>query len=446
MVPTTRATWLRSDRFLARSVARPVSQFLHIEASSGILLVGAAIVALIWANSPWAASYRDLWATELSIDVGGHVISEDLRHWINDGLMAIFFFVLGLEIKEELTNGQLASARNAAVPAAGALGGMLLPAVLYLALNFGGAGADGWGIPMATDVAFALGVLALLGRRVPSELKVLLLALAIVDDVGAIVVIAAFYSDGLAWRWFAVAAGGLLLVALLKRARVRYLPVYIALGLGVWVAMLESGVHATIAGVALGLLAPARPFLPEVDADRIAGELSQDRDVTAAEVRSISFRLRESIPVTEHLENLLHPWTSYLIVPLFALANAGVELSADSLRDAATAPITLGVVFGLVVGKLVGVAGAIALVVRYGGGRLPAGVTSRHILGMAGIAGIGFTVSLFIAALAFERPAFVDQAKIGVLAASVLAALVGSVILLGGHDHPGDDEPSPTTE
>jgi NhaA family Na+:H+ antiporter len=431
MAPTTRATWLRSDRFLARSVARPVHRFLHIEASSGILLVGAAVAALVWANSPWAASYRDLWTTQVTIDVGGHVISEDLRHWINDGLMAIFFFVLGLEIKQELTNGQLASVRNAAVPAAGAIGGMLLPAVLYLAFNLGGAGVDGWGIPMATDVAFALGVLALLGSRVPAELKVLLLALAIVDDVGAIVVIAAFYSDGLEWRWFALAAAGLVLVALVKRARVRYLPVYLALGAAVWVAMLESGVHATIAGVALGLLAPARPFLPEVDADRIAGELSADQEVTAEEVRSISFRLRESIPVTEHLENLLHPWTSYLIVPLFALANAGVELSADSLRDAASSPVTTGVVVGLVVGKLVGVAGAIALVVRFGGGRLPDGITPRHVLGMAGIAGIGFTVSLFVAGLAFERPVLADQAKIGVLGASALAALVGATILRG---------------
>jgi Na+:H+ antiporter, NhaA family len=429
MSPTTRATWLRSDRFLARSVARPLNRFLHIEAAGGILLVAAAVVALVWANSPWSASYEDLWTTELSIDVGGYIISEDLRHWINDGLMAIFFFVLGLEIKQELTNGQLASLRNAAVPAAGALGGMLLPAVLFLAFNLGGAGEDGWGIPMATDVAFALGVLALLGSRVPSELKVLLLALAIVDDVGAIVVIAAFYSDGLEWRWFAAAVGGLALVAVVKRVRVRYLPIYVGLGAAIWLAMLESGVHATIAGVALGLLAPARPFLPEVDADRIAGELSADQDVTAADVRDISFRLRESIPVTEHLENLLHPWTSYLVVPLFALANAGVEVSAASLRDAASAPITLGVVVGLVVGKLIGVAGAIALMVRFGGGRLPEGITARHVLGMAGIAGIGFTVSLFIAGLAFERPELADQAKIGVLAASVLAALLGTALL-----------------
>ena len=240
MPSTTRATWLRSDRFLARSVARPVNRFLQIEASSGILLVVAAVVALVWANSPWSASYEELWTTRLTIDLGGHAVTEDLRHWINDGLMAIFFFVLGLEIKHELTNGQLASVRNAAVPAAGALGGMLLPALVYLALNIGGAGQDGWGIPMATDVAFALGVLALLGSRVPAELKVLLLALAIVDDVGAIVVIAAFYSEGLQWRWLAVAAAGLVVVALLNRGKVRYLPPYVVVGAGVWLAMLES--------------------------------------------------------------------------------------------------------------------------------------------------------------------------------------------------------------
>jgi NhaA family Na+:H+ antiporter len=282
---------------------------------------------------------------------------------------------------------------------------------------------------MATDVAFALGVLALLGSRVPAELKVLLLALAIVDDVGAIVVIAAFYTDDLHARWLLVAGGGLLLIAMLSRVRVRYLPVYVLLGTGVWLATYESGVHATIAGVALGLLAPARPFLPEVDADRIADELSADEAVTADEVRNLSFRLRESIPVTEHLQNLLHPWTSYLIVPLFALANAGVELSRDSLRDAVTAPITVGVVVGLVVGKLVGVSAAILLVVRFAGGRLPEGITSRHIVGMAAVAGIGFTVSIFIAGLAFDDPAATDQAKIGVLVASVLAAVLGGIIL-----------------
>jgi Na+:H+ antiporter, NhaA family len=424
-----RATWLRSDRFIARSLAQPITRFLHIEAAGGILLLAAAAVALIWANSPWAAGYRDLWHTELTIGVGGHAITEDLRHWINDGLMTLFFFVIGVEIKQELTNGQLTSARAAAIPAAGAIGGMAVPALLFALLNAGTAGANGWGIPMATDVAFALGVLALLGPRVPAELKVLLLALAIVDDVGAVIVIALFYSGGLDLRWVVVAAVGVAVVIGLRRIGVRYLPVYVCVGAAVWFATFESGVHATVAGVVLGLLTPARPLLPPVDADRIADELSNDQQVTAAEVRDISFRIREAIPVTERLEDLLHPWTSYLVVPLFALANAGIAVSKDSLVDAATSRVTLGVVIGLVAGKTLGIAGAIFLAERTGLGRLPGGLGHRHMLGMAMTAGIGFTVSLFITGLAFSEPGLTDQAKLGVLIASTIAAALGTLVL-----------------
>src|SRR5688572_6915273 len=276
--PTTpRSTWLASDRLLARTVGRPVGRFLEIEASGGVLLVAATIAALVWANSPWDASYESLWSTVLTLDLGGHVLSEDLRHWVNDGLMTVFFFVVGVEIKRELVDGQLASVRDAAVPALAALGGMVLPAALYLAVNVGGEGADGWGIPMATDIAFAVGVLAVLGDRVPAGLKVLLLGVAIVDDIGAIVVIAVFYSDGLSAAWGAAALAGLLAVAVLRRAKVWFLPVYVVLGVAIWVATLESGVHATIAGVALALLAPARPLLDEVDADAVAERLSLDR-------------------------------------------------------------------------------------------------------------------------------------------------------------------------
>jgi len=429
MAPDHRASWLRSDRLLARTIAQPVNRFLQIEASGGILLAAAAVVALVWANSPLADSYRDLWATELTLDLGGYTLAEDLRHWVNDGLMTLFFFVIGLEIKDELTTGRLTSAKEAVVPAAGAIGGMVVPAVLYLAFNLGGAGADGWGIPMATDVAFAVGLLALLGRRAPTELKVLLLGLAIVDDIGAIVVIAAFYSDGLHLGWLAAAVVGLAVVAILRRAQVRYLPLYVVIGTAIWLATFESGVHATIAGVALGLLAPARAPVPETTADRITDNLSDDPGITAADRRTVGSRLRASVPVTERLQALLHPWTSYLIVPVFALANAGVAVSADSLADATTSPITLGVVAGLVLGKLVGVAGTIALVTKLGIGRLPEGITLRHVVGMAGIAGIGFTVSIFVAGLAFDDPVATDQAKLGVLAASVIAAAVGSAIL-----------------
>ncbi len=307
MAPSTdRPTWLHSERFLARSVARPVNRFLHIEASGGVLLAGAALIALVWANSPWSAAYRDLWATDLTLDLAGHAITQDLRHWINDGLMTLFFFVVGLEIKQELTNGQLTSPRDAAVPAAGALGGMVVPALLYVAFNLGGAGSAGWGIPMATDVGVrsrgarparqpraggaegaATGYRHRRRHRRHHRHRRLLLRRA---------------RRPLAHRR---AGAGLLFVALLRRVKVRYLPVYVVLGSGIWLATFESGVHATIAGVALGLLAPARSFLPEVDADRIASTLSTDQHVTAAEVRDISFRLRESIPVTERLQGFL---------------------------------------------------------------------------------------------------------------------------------------------
>jgi Na+:H+ antiporter, NhaA family len=435
-----RHTWLGSDRRLARTVARPITRFLHVEAASGVLLLAAAVVALVWVNSPWSASYHDLWTTDVALTVGRHTLDADLRHWVNDGLMALFFFVLGLEIKQELVSGQLASVRAAAVPALGALGGMVVPAAIYLAVNHGGPGAGGWGIPIATDVAFSLGVLALLGSRAPAGLKVLLLGLAIVDDIGAILVIAVFYAAHLALGWLAVGAAGLAVVAVLRRLRVWYLPVYGALGVGIWWCTWESGVHATIAGVALGLLTPARPLMDDVDADRIAAELSADTDVDAAEVRDISFRLRESVPVAERLADVLHPWTSYVIVPLFALANAGVELSRHRLADAATSRITIGVVVGLVVGKLVGVTAAIGVGTRAGPGEVPEGVTGRHVVGMAALAGIGFTVSLFVAALAFEDdPARLDQAKLGVLAASVTAAALGAVILRSAP--PAGDEP-----
>ncbi|MDQ2650386.1 MAG: Na+/H+ antiporter NhaA [Actinomycetota bacterium] len=410
-------------------MAQPIQRFLHVEAAGGLLLVAAAVVALVWANSPWSASYDSLWATELTIDLGGHALSEDLRHWVNDGLMALFFFIIGLEIKHELVSGELRTLRQAAIPIAGALGGMAVPALIYAAFNAGGDGGAGWGIPMATDVAFAVGVLALLGPRAPSALKVLLLGLAIVDDIGAIVVIAVFYADGLDWAWLGAAVLGLGLVAVLQKLNVRFLPVYAVIGTGVWLATFESGVHATIAGVALGLLTPARPFIRDVDADRIADHLSTDTDVTAAEVRATSFELREAVATTERLADQLHPWTSYVIVPVFALANAGVALSGDSLGDAAGSAVTLGVVVGLVAGKVLGVAGAIALAVRFGVGRLPEGITMRHVVGMAALAGIGFTVSIFVAGLAFDDPALADQAKIGVLAASALAAGLGTLIL-----------------
>ena len=427
--PSHRPVWLHSDRFLARNLGRPVLRFLHVEAAGGILLLASTVVALVWANSPWSAGYHDLWTTELAINVGGHVVAEDLRHWVNDALMALFFFVVGLEIKQELVTGHLSKLREALLPVVAALGGMVVPAVIYATINAGGNGRAGWGIPMATDIAFALGVLALLGERVPAPLKILLLALAIVDDIGAIAVIAAFYSEDIHGGWALAALAGLTLVAVLNRARVWYVPLYAVLGSAVWFATLESGIHATIAGVALGLLCPARPLLPEADAAVIADELSADENVSVSEIRTISFRLRESVSVAERLQDLLHPWTSYVVIPVFALANAGVELSSDVIGDAVSSPITYGVIAGLFIGKFVGITGAIFLATKLRIATLPTGVTMRQIAGMAMLAGIGFTVSLFIAGLAFDAAALGAEAKIGILVASALAAVAGTLVL-----------------
>lgn len=423
-------TWKTSDQRLARILAQPVGRFLEVEAAGGVLLLIATAVALVWANSPWSAGYDQLWSTAATVDVGPIYLSGDLRHWVNDGLMAVFFFVVGLEIKRELVDGRLAHPRAAALPAIAALGGMVVPAGAFLALNAGSSGSPGWGIPMATDIAFAVGVLLLLGERVPPSLKVLLLGLAIADDIGAIAVIAVFYADDLAVQWLAAAAGGLVIVAFMRRARVWYFPAYAVVGVAVWACTYESGVHATIAGVALGLLTPARPLLPELEASRIADRLSADTQVTPTEVREIGFLLRESVSVAERVETALHPWTSYLVIPVFALANAGIPLSRAAVDAAVTSRVTLGVVLGLVVGKLAGISLAAWLAVRLRVARLPADLGWAHVVGMAALAGIGFTVSIFVAGLAYDDAGVQDEAKLGVLLASIAAACLGSALLM----------------
>ena len=434
--PADRPTWIRGDARLARNVARPVARFLHVEASGGVLLLGATAVALVWANSPWSASYDSLWNTELSFDLGGYRLAEDLGHWVNDGLMALFFFVVGLEIKRELVVGQLSDRRDATLPVLAALGGMVVPALVYVAVNAGGPGLGGWGIPMATDIAFAVGVLALLGERVPASLKVLLLSVAIVDDIGAIIVIAVVYTDKIHLPWLLAALAGVALVVVLRHARVWYIPIYAVIGTMIWVATLESGVHATIAGVALGLLTPARPLLAEHEADQVPRPLSTDVDVTAQEVRDLGFDIRESVSVAERLGQALHPWTSYVVLPLFALANAGIPLNGAILRDAAGSAITAGVVLGLLLGKVVGVSGAAWLTVRFGLGRLPDEVRWRHVFGLSILAGIGFTVSIFVTGLAFDDAASQSAGKIGVLVASIVAAVVATMVLRGSTGQP----------
>ncbi len=422
--------WLASERPLARYVGRPIASFLHVEAAGGIVLLAAALVALILANSPWSDAYEQFWTTEFAIQIGEFTLAEDLRHWVNDALMAVFFFVVGLEIKYEMVGGELRDPRRAAVPIAAAFGGMAVPALLYAVLNPGTPELHGWGIPMATDIAFALGVIAILGRRLPSSARVFMLTLAIVDDVGAITVIALFYTASVSLGWLVAAALGIVAVVMLRRLRVWSFSVYIVIGVIVWLATYQSGVHATIAGVVMGLLAPAKPLLDQNHARQYAREHTPDR-LDAEELRRYRFLLGESVPVAERLESALHPWSAYVILPIFALANAGIDLRGGVLTEALTASVTLGVMVGLVVGKSVGITVAAWLAVRLGLGRQPVGLGWDRIFGLAMVAGIGFTVSLFITGLAFDPASqLAADAKVGVLAGSVLAAALGSAILV----------------
>jgi NhaA family Na+:H+ antiporter len=431
-----RFPWSRSDRRLARLVARPLQSFLQAEASSGVLLVIAAVAALVWANSPWSASYDTFWGTELTLRLGPWSVSEDLRHWVNDGLMALFFYVVGLEIKRELLTGELRDRRAAALPVLAAVGGMVVPAAIFLLVNTDPATERGWGIPMATDIAFAVGVVAVLGRRVPSSLRLFLLSLAIVDDIGAIVVIAVVYSGDISTTALAVAAGLVVAILALRRLEVRFVPVYVALGLGVWLATYLSGVHATIAGVVLGFLTPARPFQRPAavsrEAERVADQTQDDPDPPDADAHlwlHLAGLSREVVSPLARAEATLHPWTGNLVVPVFALANAGVVISADSVAAAVGSGLSWAVFLGLVVGKPLGVAGAAWLGTRTRLARLPDGVAWRHLVGAAVVAGIGFTVSLFVAGLAFDDPELQDQATLAVLAASVVAGVSGALAL-----------------
>jgi NhaA family Na+:H+ antiporter len=426
----TGPVWIASDRPLARFVARPVASFLRVEAAGGIVLFLAALVAMIWANSAWSGSYEALWHTEIELRIGSFALGEDLRHWVNDGLMALFFLVVGLEIKYEFTSGALRDPRSVVVPIVAAIGGMAVPAAIYTGFNEGGAGADGWGIPMATDIAFALGVVALLGRRIPAPARVFLLTLAIVDDIGAVAVIGIFYTEDLSLGWAAAAVAGVAAILMLRRIRVWSLYPYLVVGGFVWLATYLSGIHATIAGVVLGLLTPAQPLLDQVEARRAARDTSPEK-LDAGELRRFRFLLGESVPVAERVEHALHPWTSYFVLPIFALANAGIDLRGGTLADTLGSPVTIGIAVGLVAGKTVGVLGASWLAVVLGFGRLPPGSHWGLLTGLASLAGIGFTVSLFIAGLAFPgSEALEADAKVGILGGSIVAAGLGAAILL----------------
>ncbi len=436
-------------QFVRERFIQPIGEFVNTEASGGIFLLLATAVALIWANSPWDYRYFDLIHAHLSADLGLFSIDDSLGHLVNDGLMTVFFFVVGLEIKRELLHGELASKRKAALPVAAAIGGMVVPALIYVAWNAGGEGAKGWGVPMATDIAFAMGVLALLGRRAPFSLKVFLLALAIVDDLGAILVIALFYTDSVSLEaifWAVVVIGAILAAG---RAGVRSTDVYVVLGIFFWLAVYKSGIHATLAGVVLAMLTPAKPqftlrafegsaldLLVSYRHARDAGDHEQSQQVLA-EFEELS---RGTESPLDRLEHALHPWVSYLIVPVFALVNAGVAISGGLISDSLSSPVSIGVASGLALGKPIGIVLACYLAVKFGLAELPANTDYGHMLGIGLVAGIGFTVSLFITNLAFDSATLVDEAKLGILAASTLAGAVGFVYLWFA---PGEPDPAP---
>jgi NhaA family Na+:H+ antiporter len=422
-------TWTAGNTPLARYVARPLREFLRVETSSSFLLLLAAAVALLWANSPWSDAYDSFWHAEISIEVGTFHVQETLQHWVNDALMVIFFFVVGLEIKYEIVSGDLRDPKTAALPIIAAIGGMAVPALIYLSIAGGGDAGSGWGIPMATDIAFAVGVLGLLGRRIPSAAWIFLLTLAIVDDIGAIIVIAVFYTDDLSLAWLGVAVALLAVMVGMRLLRIWAIPAYVVVGFAAWFATLESGVHATLAGVAIGLMTPATSLLKSEVATVNAQQALGDRELDPDELARLQFLLSESVPMVERLQSRLHPFSAYVVLPVFALANAGVDLGG--VGDAVTSAVGLGIVAGLVLGKPVGILLACFLAVRLGLGRLPDSTSWAQVVGLGAVAGIGFTVSLFIAGLSFPgSEALTDDAKVGILLASVVAAVLGVVLLL----------------
>lgn len=409
--PRVRLPWMHPDRLLHRRVVRPVQEFLQESTASGVLLVIAAMAALVWVNSPGGDSYERLWRTTFSLGSGTWGVAEDLRHWVNDGLMAFFFLVVGLEIKREILTGELRDRRVVALPVVAAVGGMVVPALIYLAINAGGDGAHGWAIAMPTDIAFTLGIVALASRRAPAGLRSFVLTLAIVDDLLTFAVIAIFYPKNVDVVPLIVSIGLGLTLVVLARLRVWVPVVFAGIGVALWVAMHASGVPAALAGVVIGLLAPASPS-------------SRRRDGSVGDVSPLA-----------RIEHVLLPWASFLILPLFALANAGVRLSSSALTEAFSSPVSIGIVVGRVAGKIVGIGLATWVATRLGIARLPEGMRFAHVLGVAAAAGIAFTVSLFVTDLAFgDRPELVLLAKMGILACAPIAGLLGFVVLRSAGD------------
>ena len=423
------------------AILRPFQNFFQTETAGGMILLVCAVIALLWANSPWSASYAGLWQTKLTLSFGDTGLSKPLLLWINDALMAIFFLLVGLEIKREVLVGELSSLQQASLPLAAALGGMLVPAGIYTLLNAGTAGSAGWGIPMATDIAFSLGVLALLGRQIPLELKIFLTALAIVDDIGAVLVISIFYTAQIVWSSLAVALGILALLFVANRSGITHPLVYTLLGIALWLAVFQSGVHATVAGVLLAMTIPAnrridaaefivrsRQILDEFQAGSHGSQAPLMNEEQRSALEALEHASAAIEPPLQRMERALHPWVAFGIMPLFALANAGVQIGGTSVAGGIDT-VTLGVIAGLVLGKPLGIMLASWLAIMTGLARKPAAVTWRQIGGASCLAGIGFTMSLFIADLAFGDAALLTAAKLGILIASLVSGIAGWFIL-----------------
>ncbi len=411
-------------------LTRPFVRFLHVESASGVVLVACTAIAIILANSRWADPFRAFWDQSARIGIGSYALDYPLWYWVNDGLMTIFFFVIGLEIKREVTSGELRDRRKLALPVIAAIGGALVPAAIYAALQWGATGQRGWAIPMATDIAFVVGCLALLGKRVPAGLKIFVLTLAIVDDILAVSVIAVFYSESITLGWVLAAAAGFGLTAMLNRLGVRTVAVYVLVGAGIWFCTLKSGVHPTIAGVLLGLLTPASAWLGSnclleaIDGAAITLQHGAKPEQSAL-LRQIRLASRETVSPLERLEVALHPWVGFAIIPIFALANAGVPIAVDAVVD----PVAIAVAAGLVIGKPVGIVALAWLTIRLNWGALPAGVSWSALVGAGCLAGIGFTMSLFVASLGLEGDALL-AAKSGILTGSAISGVLGLVILI----------------
>lgn len=433
MTPVSRQTLPRAQRIADRAFSA-ISHFLHIEAVSGIVLLLAAAIALIWANSPAAASYHALWHAQLSIGLGSYVLSQSLHFWINDALMTVFFLVVGMEIRREIHEGALSSVRLAALPLAAALGGVVVPALIYIALNGGALQRQGWAVPTATDIAFAVGVLALLGRSIPGSVRVFLLALAIIDDIVAVLIIAVFYSGGLDYSGLLVGGVGLLMVMGMRAIGVGSAYAYLLPGAILWLGLLKTGAHPTLAGVMLGLMTPVLPArrrdLPLDAATHAVKALCAEAAAPTAGGVSVPLKQlrqaqRDLLPPVTRVQMALHPWVAYGVMPLFALANAGVTLDGVDLAVDGSQGVMLGALVALVLGKPLGVVAASWLAVRLGWCRLPPGVTWPGVVLIGLLAGIGFTMSIFIASLAFANPNLLSAAKLGVLLASLVAAILG---------------------